>query len=118
LACHLQIDADPHSAPDPAYHFDADQDPDFYLMRIQVIKIMWIRIHNTAPNKKNLTRSGHPYIFPVLLLNGLCGTVVSVGMNRDMPASRHLEIEKVIGYSQKVNSLPSSPSPPPPNKKL
>ncbi len=32
LACHLQIDADP--VPDPAYHFDADAEPDFYLMRI------------------------------------------------------------------------------------
>jgi hypothetical protein len=27
LACHLQIDADPVSGPDPAHHFDAD--PDF-----------------------------------------------------------------------------------------
>ncbi len=27
LACHLQIDMDP--VPDPAYHFDADSDPDF-----------------------------------------------------------------------------------------
>jgi hypothetical protein len=51
--------------PDPAYHFDADPyadpnpdffyaypNPDFYLMRIrmriQVAKIMWIRIHNTG----------------------------------------------------------------------
>jgi hypothetical protein len=34
--------------PDPAYHFDAD--PDFYLMRmrIQVTKMMRIRIHNTG----------------------------------------------------------------------
>ncbi len=31
MDCHLQIDADP--VPDPAYHFDADPDPDFYLMR-------------------------------------------------------------------------------------
>ncbi len=38
LACHLQIDAD------PAYHFDADQDPNFYLMRIQIR----MRIHNTC----------------------------------------------------------------------
>jgi hypothetical protein len=35
LACHLQIDADPDSVPDPAYHFDAnpefipDADPDY-----------------------------------------------------------------------------------------
>ncbi len=28
-SCHLQIDADPHMASDPAYHFDADPDPDF-----------------------------------------------------------------------------------------
>jgi hypothetical protein len=31
----MQIDADP--VPDPAYHFDADPDPDFYLMRIQIV---------------------------------------------------------------------------------
>jgi hypothetical protein len=44
LAWHLQIDADP--VPDPAYHFDADPVPDFYLMwmRIQVTKMMRIRI--------------------------------------------------------------------------
>jgi hypothetical protein len=44
LVCHLQIDADPDTVLDPAYHFDADQDadPDFYLMRMR------IRIHNTA----------------------------------------------------------------------
>jgi len=38
------MDADP----DPAYHFFAD--PDFYLMRmrIQVTKMMRIRIHNAA----------------------------------------------------------------------
>ncbi len=36
----LQINADL----DPAYHFGAD--PDFYLMRIQVTKLM--RIHNTV----------------------------------------------------------------------
>jgi hypothetical protein len=47
FACHLQIDADP----DPAYHFDAD--PDFYMMRIQVTKMMWIRIHNTAYNSRS-----------------------------------------------------------------
>jgi hypothetical protein len=58
LACHLQIDADP--VPDPAYHIDADPDSDFNLMRnrifylkrirmrIQVTKMMWIRIHKTA----------------------------------------------------------------------
>jgi hypothetical protein len=39
LACHLQIDADP----DPTYHFDADlfdadPGPNFYLMRIRVLK--------------------------------------------------------------------------------
>jgi hypothetical protein len=34
LACPLQIDADP--VLDPAYHFDADPDSDFYLMRIWV----------------------------------------------------------------------------------
>jgi hypothetical protein len=58
LACHLQINADP----DPAYHFDADPDldwdldwyPDFYLMRmwiqmrIQVTKMIRIRIINIA----------------------------------------------------------------------
>jgi hypothetical protein len=50
LACHLQLDSDP--VPDPAYHFDAD--PDFYLMRmrirmrIQVTKVMRIRIHKTV----------------------------------------------------------------------
>jgi hypothetical protein len=40
LACHLQIDANPDRK--PAYHFDADLDPDFYIMRIR------IRIHNTG----------------------------------------------------------------------
>jgi|LakMenE01Jun11ns_1017448.scaffolds.fasta_scaffold9117418_2 hypothetical protein len=44
----MKIDADP--VPDPAYHFDSD--PEFYLMRIwmriQVTKIMRIRIHNTV----------------------------------------------------------------------
>ncbi len=44
MACHLQIYVDPVPVLDQAYHFDAD----FYLMRIQVTKIMWIRIHNTA----------------------------------------------------------------------
>jgi hypothetical protein len=39
LACHLQTDADPDPVPDPAYHFGADPDPDFYLKRIR----MWIR---------------------------------------------------------------------------
>ncbi len=40
LVCHLQIYVDPYTVPDPAYHFDADPDPDFYLMqmRIQVLK--------------------------------------------------------------------------------
>jgi hypothetical protein len=40
------MDADP----DPAYHFDVNPDPDFYLMRmrIQVTKMMRIRIHNAA----------------------------------------------------------------------
>ncbi len=33
LACHLQIDVDP--VPDPAYHFVADPDPDFYSMLIR-----------------------------------------------------------------------------------
>jgi hypothetical protein len=48
LACHLQIDADP--VPDPAYHFYADPNPDFYLMRmwirmrIQVTKMMRINV--------------------------------------------------------------------------
>jgi hypothetical protein len=49
LACRLQIDEDLDPVPDPAYHFDAD--PDFYLMRIrmriQITKMMWIRIHKT-----------------------------------------------------------------------
>ncbi len=51
LACHLQIDPDPVLA-DPAHNFDVDRDPDFYSMRIwmriQVTKIIRIRIHNTA----------------------------------------------------------------------
>ncbi len=34
LVCHLQVYADP--------------DPDFYWMRIRVLKIMWIRIHNAV----------------------------------------------------------------------
>jgi hypothetical protein len=41
LACHLQIDADSDLVPDSAYPFvadpDADPDPDFNLMRIQVL---------------------------------------------------------------------------------
>jgi hypothetical protein len=35
VACHLEIDAEA----DQAHHFDAEPDPDFYLM--------WIRIHVT-----------------------------------------------------------------------
>jgi hypothetical protein len=41
----LQIDADPDTVLDPAYHFfdaDPDADPDFCLMRMR------IRIHNIA----------------------------------------------------------------------
>jgi hypothetical protein len=34
---------DPDPVPDPAYYFDADTDPNYYLVRIQVINIM--RIH-------------------------------------------------------------------------
>jgi hypothetical protein len=55
LACHLQID-------DPDFFLDADPDgdpdPDFYLMRmrIQVTKMMRIRIHNTV--RKNMLGSG------------------------------------------------------------
>jgi hypothetical protein len=41
LACHLQIDADP----DPAYHFDAKTDPDFYLMRIRIRVPKTMQIH-------------------------------------------------------------------------
>jgi hypothetical protein len=53
LAFYLQIDGDP----DPAYYFDFepdpnpdfyDADPDFYLMRIPVLEVIRIRIHNTA----------------------------------------------------------------------
>jgi hypothetical protein len=36
----LQIDADPDV--DPAYHFDAVQDPDFYLKRMRIR--MWIQL--------------------------------------------------------------------------
>jgi hypothetical protein len=38
---------DPDPFPDLAYHFDVDPDadPDFYLLRIQVTKMMRIRIH-------------------------------------------------------------------------
>jgi hypothetical protein len=35
--------ADPDPVPDLAYHFDVD--PDFYLMRIPVTKVMRIQIH-------------------------------------------------------------------------
>ncbi len=41
LTCHLRIDADP--VPDPAYHVDADPDPDFYLMRMWTRKQIRIR---------------------------------------------------------------------------
>ena len=34
LACHLQTDADP--VLDPGYQFDADPNPDFYIMRIRI----------------------------------------------------------------------------------
>jgi hypothetical protein len=60
------LDADPDADPDSTYHphtdpdsiflfeADPDADPDFYLMRmkirIQVPKMMQIRIHNTAWN--------------------------------------------------------------------
>jgi hypothetical protein len=69
LACHLQIYADP----DPAYHFDADPDPDFYLMRmsIRVPLVTWIRIHNTAQNT---------YCFPYRRLNR---TTMAVTLSRD-----------------------------------
>jgi hypothetical protein len=50
VACRLQINADPNPVPELSYHYDAD--PDFYLMRIQVTKMMriWmrIRIHRTV----------------------------------------------------------------------
>jgi hypothetical protein len=36
LACHLQIDADLDSVLDPAYHYCADPDLDFYLMRMRI----------------------------------------------------------------------------------
>jgi hypothetical protein len=59
--------------PDPAHHFNADSDPDFYLMRIrmriQVTKIMgihntgWIRIHR----RESLYSGRLPYS-----LTGLC----------------------------------------------
>jgi hypothetical protein len=48
LACHLQIDTNPDSVPDPAYHYYADPDSDFYLMRIRRMRIQdtkMIRIH-------------------------------------------------------------------------
>jgi hypothetical protein len=54
LACHFQIDAYLDPVPDPAYHFDADPNPDFYLMRIrirmliQVTKMIRIQIHTTG----------------------------------------------------------------------
>ncbi len=35
LVYHLQVDADPE--PVPAYHFDADPDTNFYLMRIRIL---------------------------------------------------------------------------------
>jgi hypothetical protein len=35
LGCHLPNDADP--VPDPVYHFDADPNPGFYLMRIRIV---------------------------------------------------------------------------------
>jgi hypothetical protein len=58
LACHLKIDADPDPVPDLGNNLVADPnagpDPDFILllmrirMRIQVTKMMRIRIHNTG----------------------------------------------------------------------
>jgi hypothetical protein len=48
MACHLQIDADP----DPAYHFDADQDADFYLMRCGIICAV---VFTVGPEKKNMS---------------------------------------------------------------
>jgi hypothetical protein len=48
LACHLQIDADP--VPDPAYHFDTDLEPDFYLMRMRIQITKMMRIHNPDLN--------------------------------------------------------------------
>jgi hypothetical protein len=44
LTCHLQIDADP--VLDPAYHFDADSDPDFLFDAGQVfyLLLMWIKV--------------------------------------------------------------------------
>jgi hypothetical protein len=48
LTRHLQNDADPDPDLVPAYHFDADTDPDFYLMRMRnrATKMIWIQ--NTA----------------------------------------------------------------------
>jgi hypothetical protein len=59
---HRSSVADPHhldADPDPTYYLYADPDPDFYLMRIriQVPKMIRIRIHNTAQKAKLTTHS-------------------------------------------------------------
>jgi hypothetical protein len=45
LACHLQTVVDPDPATDPAYHFDADPHPNFYLMRMRIKVTKMMRIH-------------------------------------------------------------------------
>jgi hypothetical protein len=45
FGCHLQIDEDAVSDPDPAYHFDADLDPTFLPFTLTWIRIL---IRNTA----------------------------------------------------------------------
>jgi hypothetical protein len=54
LACHLQIDADL----DSAYHFDADPDPEFYLLRIRIRVPKMIWIHNTGWNLTDIWFGG------------------------------------------------------------
>ncbi len=57
-----KIDADPYPVldPVPAYHFDSDPDPNVYLMRIQVTKMM--RIH-ASPYPRSGRGSGSTKLF-------------------------------------------------------
>jgi hypothetical protein len=54
LAWHLQSDADP--VPDPAYQFEADSDPEFYLMRMRIQVTKMMRKKNTKIVGKECTK--------------------------------------------------------------
>ncbi len=49
LACHLQIDTELRMIPDPAYHYDADPDTDFYLiLRLFLVLLFKLVLANSS----------------------------------------------------------------------